>query len=194
MKKLIFSLVISIAFAACQGPMGPPGPVGPQGPQGQSGVNIVGITDEIVFNFSRSTFDFFYEFPAAYRNQVLESDVVLTYFLWEINNGTDIWRPLPMTIFFGQDILMYAYDFTFQDVMFYMDGNFPLQELPDTWFNNWVARIVIVPSDFFVMAERDGVDFTNFEQTSRYFNVDFPKLIEYTDEMTAGARMSIINE
>lgn len=173
MRKLnILTLFALTSFFACRGPEGSPGP---PGPKGDDGGLVFSITDEFIFNFNRQTFDFLYEFPDDYNSEVFESDAVLAYFLWEVDGDLEIWRQLPITLFLNEGILLYAFDHTYADVMFFMDGNFPLETLDNVWFNEWVARIVIVPSEYALDAINAGVDLNDLHETAAFFNKEVPK-------------------
>jgi hypothetical protein len=62
----------------------------------------------------------YFKFPNTI--EVLESDVVLVYILWELSNNLDVWRLLPQTVVLPEGILQYNYDFTLADIQIFLDG------------------------------------------------------------------------
>lgn len=180
MRKLtsIFGLAVIMAFQACEGPeglqglQGPPGPQGPQGQQGAPGVNIVATTYEATVDFTAANdWEAFLEFP----EELLESDVVLTYILWDIVQGRKIWRAVPQTVFFPEGPLVYNFDFTQSDIRLFLEGTIDFKILDPVWTEDQVFRIVVVPSDF----PKGRIDFTNYEAVVKMLNIsdsDFQKL------------------
>src|SRR5690554_2164605 len=104
MKKVIqlgFILFLAV-LAACEGPQGPPGPPGPPGSPGDDGMDgILPVVYEIEGDFVAENN---YLLPFVFPNdiEVLESDIVLVYILWEQAENEDgelldVWRLLPQT-------------------------------------------------------------------------------------------------
>ncbi len=155
MKKLGFAMLISMmmVYTSCieesvgpQGPMGPAGPAGPKGDKGESGF-VFEFED---LNFTGPDYEVFLPFPSNFES--LSSDVVLVFLLWDVVNvnGTDteVWRQLPQTIITENGLLQYNFDFTVLDVRLFMDAQFDLGLLGAIDTDNWVARVVVVPGDF----------------------------------------------
>jgi hypothetical protein len=172
---LIFGLAVMMAFQACEGPEGLQGLQGPQGPQGQQGapgVNIVGITYEAEVDFTEEEgWEAFLEFP----NELEESDVILTYILWDIVQNRPIWRAVPQTVFFPEGPLVYNYDFTQSDVRLFLEGTVDFKSLENVWTQGQVFRIVVVPSDF----PNSRIDFSNYEAVTKMLGItdsDFKKI------------------
>ncbi len=155
---LMFSI---LGFFACEGPPGPPGI---PGPQGQAGVNIVGEVFEIEgvnFTTNNGFRSNFYEFTVP----IEPSDKLLVYILWEVDNGTDVWRALPQTLFdFPDGIFTYNFDFTRFDFSFFMDGNFNLSLLPVEYTLNQVFRVVVFPANF----PNGRLDLSNYDAVMKY--------------------------
>ena len=86
------------------------------------------------------------EFPATI--EVFDSDIVAAYILEGIDNGIDIWEPLPQTLFLGSDILLYGYNHTFFDINFFMDGTFDISTLDPIYTDGLIFRVAIIPADF----------------------------------------------
>jgi len=150
MKKILSILALSaFLFPACEGDPGIPGP------QGNDGGLIVSSAFEIVVDFNQGN-DF--QFIEPYGFQVFPSDVTLVYILWDTINGQDVWRLLPQTVQFENGSLIYNFDFTQQDVAFFLEGTTNLTTLDDVWTQNQVFRVVVVPAD-----NVDGVDISNIE-------------------------------
>lgn len=149
MKKilLLFSLVGMVVLQGCEGPMGPPGPPGP-------------IFEAEVFEVTRS----FgpgnnYSNLIALNPPILNSDVILVYLLWDVDNGTPIWRQMPQTVQLDEGDLQYNFDFTRFDVnLFLSSADFPLTILGPQWTQNQTFRIVIIPG-FFGSARIDFSDY-----------------------------------
>ncbi len=148
MKTLltIIGLGVMLSLNSCF--IGDDGPRGPQGPQGQDGVDG---EEAFVFEYENVSFtgpD--YELILEYASDftALESDVTLVYFLWDIVDGSEIWRPLPQNIITADGLLQYNFDFTRNDVKLFLDAEFPLDDLTASDTDDWVVRIVVVPGKF----------------------------------------------
>ena len=98
------SLVLGFGLTSCEGPIGPPGPPGPPGFDGADG--LIGSIFEAQVDFDKAdNYEAFVDFPS--NIEVFDTDVVIAYILTAVDNGTDIWEPLPQTLFFDADILLY---------------------------------------------------------------------------------------
>ena len=143
MKKL--SLILSVLFiVSCQGDPGPVGPVGPEGPAGP-----VGQAFEVEANFDGSNeYTQFFEIPS--NIEVLESDIVAVYLLWEVdeNTGNDVWQPLPVSVFFDDGELQYAFDHTVTDVKLFLTGDTNLGTVGDSYTQNQIFRVAVLPVDY----------------------------------------------
>ncbi|WP_396172625.1 collagen-like protein [Flavobacterium sp.] len=139
MKKilLLFSVVVMFVLQGCEGPMGPPGPPGP-------------IFEAEVFEVTRS-FGPNNNFSSliTLNPPILDSDIVLVYLLWDVDNGTPIWRQMPQTVQLDEGDLQYNFDFTRFDVnLFLSSADFPLTILGPQWTQNQTFRIVLIPGYF----------------------------------------------
>jgi len=143
MKRLLpLFTVFALVFTSCEGPQGPPGFDGLDGLDGEI---IASSAFEIVIDFNTVN-DF--EYIEAYGFNVLPSDVTLVYILWDTQNGQDIWRLMPQTVYFDDDTnLVYNFDFTQDDVRFFLDGTTDFSTLDDVWTQDQVFRVVVVPAD-----------------------------------------------
>ena len=155
MRKITYLfLALTFLFTACEGPQGPPGFDGFDGLDGQDGGLIVSSAFEIVVDFNTDN-DF--EYFEAYGFEVFPSDVTLVYILWDTIDGQDIWRLLPQNEYFDDgSFLTYNFDFTRDDVRFFLDGTADLPTLDDVWTQDQVFRVVVVPAD-----NVDGLDTSN---------------------------------
>lgn len=142
--KVIMMLGLG-AFFACEGPIGPQGF---DGRDGSDGITILGEVFEVKnvnFNNANSFKSDFFEF-----NPPIElSDKLITFILWDVIDGADVWRALPQVNFeFPAGIFSYNYDFTRFDFRFFMEGNFNLSTLPSDYTANQTFRVVVLPADF----------------------------------------------
>lgn len=135
--------------------VGPEGPMGLQGPQGNDGPKGDKGESGFVFeyeqlNFTAPKYELFLPFPDDF--ETLSSDVALVYLFWGLEEvdgvPTDIWRQIPQTILTNDGILQYNFDFSLGDVRLFMEAEFDLAILGATDTDDWVARVVIVPGDF----------------------------------------------
>lgn len=166
MKRILSLItVFTLLFTACEGD---PGPQGPPGLPGENADEYAAEAFEIVLDFEAENF---YEFIEPYGFPVAQSSVTLVYISWSVENGQDIWRPLPKTVIFedGND-LVYNYDFTQNDVRFFLEGS-DLDGLGSEWTQAQVFRVVVLPtlnagrvdlSDLDAVMEMYGI--TEFEQ------------------------------
>lgn len=147
MKKLITLLFVSsLLIVSCTSEPGPPGPPGPTGPRGEDGINILGQVFEVDVDFEAiDNFEVLVEFPSEI--EVFDTDVVAAYILTGVEDGLDVWEPLPQTLFLGNDILLYGFNFTVVDILFFLDGTVNLNDLSTDFTDNIIFRIAILPAD-----------------------------------------------
>lgn len=165
MKRLLpFFTVFALIFTSCEGPQGPPGFDGLDGLDGLDGEIIASSAFEIVIDFNTAN-DF--EYIEAYGFNVLPSDVTLVYILWDTINGQDIWRLMPQTVYFDDDTnLVYNFDFTQDDVRFFLDGTTDFSTLDDVWTQDQVFRVVVVPAD-----NVDGIDVSDINAVMNLIDI-----------------------
>ena len=153
MKTIISALILVIGFLSCTsdnvGPAGPTGAQGNDGPKGDKG------DSGFVFEYEQLTFtgpdyELYLPFPEDF--ETLNSDVALVYLLWDVVDvdgvDTEVWRQVPQTILTDKGMLQYNFDFTLDDVRLFMDAEFDLGLLGEADTDNWIARVVIVPGEF----------------------------------------------
>ena len=153
MKKIIYLLsFISILFISCEVETGPEGPQGPPGADG-----LLGQVFEVEVDFTAAdNYEVLVEFPSSI--EVYESDIVMAYILDEVDNGIDIWEPLPQTLFIGGELLMYSFDHTYFDINFFIDGTIDPAVLDPIYRDDIVMRVAIIPADFAKNIDINDID------------------------------------
>ena len=156
MKKL--SILLSIfLFTSCiesSGPVGPQGPEGPPGPVGQA--------FEVEADFTEGNgYTQIFEYPG--NVEVLQSDIVAVYLLWEVDpsTGNDVWQPLPVSVFFNDGQLQYAFDHTVADVKLFLTGDTDLSTVGDEYTRDQIFRVAILPVDY---VQSNNIDMNNMEE------------------------------
>ena len=140
MKRIVSALfVFSLLLISCQGE---------DGIDGQDGGIFVASAFEIEIDFNEANN---YEYFEAYGFQLYPSDVTLVYILWETTDGQDVWRLMPQQVAFDEGSLTYNYDFTLNDVRFFLDGTVDFATLGAEWTQNQVFRVVVVPADILMV-------------------------------------------
>ncbi|UCE92686.1 MAG: collagen-like protein [Flavobacteriaceae bacterium] len=148
MRKLYILFFTIILSTSCEGPVGPPGLPGPIGPPGEDGVGgLLGQVFEVEADLNIGTnFEYYVEIPSEI--EVFESDIVMVYRLMAGFEGTDIWEPLPQTIFRNSGILLYTFDYTLFDVRLFLDGTADFGRLDPIDTDNLIFRIAVIPADY----------------------------------------------
>ena len=154
MKKLLSLILIASTIVACSSD----GEVGPPGPPGQDGVNIVGQAFEIEADFSDPDYSVFADIPSSI--EILESDVVLVYWLELVDDGTDVWNLIPQTIYFEDGEFQYNYNHTDFDVNIYLQGNIDLGTLGERYTQDQIFKIVVLPVDY---AQDNNLDVSDYQ-------------------------------
>jgi len=151
MKKLnllvSFLIVLFVSCTSDIGPQGPPGFDGLDGLDGTDGADgLIGSIFEVEATFTEANaYEVFADIPTSIN--IIDSDVVIAYILSGVDNGVDIWEPLPQTLFFDNGILLYGYDFTVSDVRFFLDGTIELNTLDALFTDAIIYRIAVIPAD-----------------------------------------------
>ncbi len=161
MKKLFVVLIVIGTFVlqACEGPMGP------QGLDGEDGVNIVGKVFEVETDFTAAGN---FGFVDTYDFDLLESDKVLIYVHYGVEEERDIWRLLPQTVYLPGGIFTYNYDFTFTNYSVFLEGNLDLNTLGPEWTENQIFRVLIVPADRI----DTRMDYSDHDAMLKLLNID----------------------
>ena len=109
--------------------------------------------------------------------QVVESDAVLVYILWEVNGSAPIWRLLPQEITTN---VRYNFDYSPTDFSVFIDAddpNYNKGSLNSNTLQNQTIRVVVIPSDFNTR-KSGSVDVYNYEAVKNYYNIDESKIIK----------------
>ena len=169
--KLYFLIfIISPFFWGCEGD---PGPVGPVGPQGDSAPLALEYEVEFDLN-SNNEWSYTYYFPT--NDEIYSTDMVLVYMLWDVVDDQDVWRMMPVNYFENNGMLEVNYDFTQSDVRIFAQASFPLTN--DTKpFDDFVARIVVIPAEMSANQRIGNIDLTNYEEVKKTYNLkDFKRV------------------
>ncbi|PIB35292.1 hypothetical protein BFP72_07715 [Reichenbachiella sp. 5M10] len=165
-KSNLLSLASALLVIFCFGCEGPEGPAGQDGENGLNGDE--GYVFEYDLSFSAPEYSALLELPNDFT--MLDSDVMVVYLLWEVtNDGTEIWRALPQTLYFDDGILSYNYDYTKYDAELFLDGTVNLDNLGANLTDNWIARVVVLPAQF--VNARSRVDYSDYDQVVDYFGL-----------------------
>lgn len=151
MKKitLLFALIGMIAMQSCT--------VNETSKQPDN--DTISEVFEVTRNFSTANS---FSTLVSFGTPIYSSDMVLVYHLYDVVNGTDVWRLMPQTYYFTNgDELDYNFDFTRNDVNIFLDANFPLTTLSSAWTQNQTFRVVIIPG-FFSNKVSSQVDFSDY--------------------------------
>lgn len=161
MKKVI-AIVLMLIVASCQGQQGPAGPEGPPGPVGQA--------YEVQASFDESND---YSIISAFPDniEVLESDIVMVYLLWEVDQetGNDVWQSLPVSVFFDDGELQYAFDHTIADVQLFLTGDKDLGTVGDEYTQNQIFRVAILPVDY---VQSNKVNVNDMEEVMKAVDIN----------------------
>lgn len=123
------------------------------------------------------TFDASNEFGFRYtfesNIEVLTSDVVLVYILWDVvdadDGGTiDVWRLLPQTRILDQGLLQYNYEHTFVDVDIFLEADFDLATLPTADTEDQTFRIAVLPAE---TTGKSSLDRSDMDSVLAYLGV-----------------------
>jgi len=174
-KSFVLLFISSLFFLSCENER-----IGPAGRDGIDGLDgEEGFVFEYEFSFTAPDYSAILNLPETFT--MLDSDVALLYFLWEVTDGNvEIWRLLPQTLFLNDGVLQYNYDFTKFDTQVFMEGTVNLNDLGADFTDNWIARLVIVPAQF--ENGRVSIDYSDYQQVKDFYNLSESKLAfkEYT--------------
>ena len=92
--------------------------------------------------------------------------MTLVYIKWETVNGQAIWRLLPQTVQFAEGTLVYNFDFTRADVRFFLESNLDLSLLNESYTQDQVFRVVVIPAD-----NVDGMDLSKLNDVMSHNNI-----------------------
>lgn len=161
LEKLPY-LLLGLFLISCEGETGPVGPEGPPGPVGSAYEVQASFTEE-------NNYSVFSAFPD--NIEVLESDIVVVYLLWEVDQstGNDVWQQLPVSVFFDDGELQYAFDHTLADVQLFLTGDTDLSTVGDEFTQDQIFRIAILPVDY---VQSSKVNLSNMEEVMNVVGKD----------------------
>lgn len=147
--KISYALlfVFGVLLWSCEGEQGPAGPDG----------LITQIFEAEVDFTPENNFEMIIDIPASI--EVYTTDIVMAYVLAGVDNDIDIWEPLPQTWYFDEGVLVYAYDYTFQDIRFFIDGTVDPTFLLPEFTQSLIFRIAVIPADM-----TQSVDVNNYNE------------------------------
>ncbi|NGP77422.1 hypothetical protein G3570_12310 [Balneolaceae bacterium YR4-1] len=157
MMRYLGILLSVFIFTSCiesSGTIGPQGPEGPPGPIGQA--------FEVEADFTENNgYTQIFEIPPSV--EIYSSDIVAVYLLWEVDEstGNDVWQQLPVSVFFNDGQLQYAFDHTVADVKLFLTGDTDLSTVGDGYTLDQIFRVVVLPAEY---VQENGVDMSNMEE------------------------------
>jgi hypothetical protein len=151
-------LFTAIIISSCEGPVGPPGV------PGEDGDALIGTIFETEGDFKASNnYELYFNFPNNF--EIYDTDVVLVYILWETTNvngkQTDVWRLMPQTRFIDEGVIQYNFDYTVNDVRFFLETTFDFADLLPAETDDQVFRIAVLPADF--IASKKSVEINDLD-------------------------------
>ena len=126
-----------------------------------------------VFEINQATFSFdnstgYYTSQYILDPALYPADMVLVYRLKDVVNNSDVWEMIPKTIYYDNgDYVEFDFDFTRNDIVFYMGANYDLGTNPN-FLQNQVFRVVIIPG----YDNSARIDLTDYNNVIREFNID----------------------
>ena len=167
MKKISILVLLFVGIlTSCGGDIGLQGPPGFDGFDGLDGADgLIGSIFEVEADFTSDGYEFYVDIPTSI--EVFDTDVVMAYILSGVDNDVDIWEPLPQTLFFGNEILLYGYDYTFFDVRFFLDGTIDLNSLDPLYTDNIIFRVAVIPASF-----AESINTLNLDEVMGAMNVE----------------------
>ena len=110
---------------------------------------MIGQGFEVQASFTESNdYSQIFEFPAGI--EVFSTDIVMAYLLWDVdpNTGNDIWQQLPVSVFFSDGELQYAFDHTLADIKLFLTGDTDLSTVSNDFTQDQIFRVVILPVEY----------------------------------------------
>lgn len=135
-------------------------------------INDQHVFEAEVFEFSASFNNNQFSVIGNFSRDILPSDHLLIYRLYGRDNGLDVWRLIPQTVYLenGREF-DYNYDFTKRDFRIFMEPNFDLNSLNNQYWNTYVVnqifRIVVVPGRL-----RNKMNYNDYDTTVRILGIE----------------------
>ncbi|WP_034894997.1 hypothetical protein [Gillisia sp. Hel_I_29] len=170
-KTFILLFLAAITLTSCSSD-GDQGPQGPQGPAGADG--LIGSVIDIESDFTAgNNYELGINFN-DYNLEVFETDAVLVYLKTGEDGVADgapveVWRQMPQTYFINGEALQYNFDYTYFNVLIYLEGTVDFATLDSSYTDNQVLRVVVVPAEF---SKDTSVDLSNMSAVLNALNLD----------------------
>ncbi len=111
----------------------------------------------------------------TFNPPIYASDMVLVYHLYDVVNGSDVWRLMPQTYYFDNGVeLDYNFDFTRFDVNIFLDSNASLTSFSSAWLQNQTFRIVVIPA--YLSGKGVTVDYSDYNETLKMYGLENAKI------------------
>ncbi|MCG2612526.1 hypothetical protein LZZ90_13505 [Flavobacterium sp. SM15] len=123
-------------------------------------------------DFIPNSYSVYLNFP----HTIYSSDMVLVYRLAGGSTAGDVWKLLPETYYFPDGTLDFGYknDFTQYDVKIDLYG-YDLFGLSNNYKLDQIFRVVVVPA-YMGNKSSSGVDYNNYSEVIKHFNIDESKV------------------
>lgn len=122
------------------------------------------------FKFENNRFQIPIRFDAS--KPLPSTDVVLVYRRNGVDNGANVWQPIPRTMYLQQGDLDYDFDFTVRDVTLYAAADFDIMaqnaDFQNQYMNNQVFRLVFVPAS---ATSKIKLDYSNYDEVAKFYNI-----------------------
>lgn len=113
-----------------------------------------------------------FQIKRNFKYTLPESEVVLVYRRSGVQNGANVWQPIPRTLYLEQGELDYDFDFTVRDVTMYAAADFNIAaqnaEFQNRFMNQQAFRVLFVPSTF---GSKIKLDYNNYEEVAKFYNI-----------------------
>ncbi|WP_207388477.1 collagen-like protein [Gramella sp. KN1008] len=171
MKKILSLLVLaSIFLVSCEGDPGPPGADGLDGLDAPLPTIFEVESDLEYFSEGNLWSTGLINFSEFSDVEVFETDVVLIYrlnYVDELEDGSEIdeWSLLPQNFFTENGTIQYVYNHTFIDTEIFIDGNYDLIGLDNSYTQNQIFRVAIIPANFYSSANFNAENISDLMQS-----------------------------
>lgn len=145
------------------------------------------VAYDISGNFQYDSSDKLWKLGGNFNRNIPNSDVVMVYKKVEVNNGQNVWEPLPVVYHANeyQEIpvgkqLKYSFDFTTSDFRIIAGGDFDLNGQSTAFYNGYINnqtfRVVVVPASF--GAKKENINYSNLNEVMRKLNIQESSVIK----------------
>ena len=188
-RILHFIMILALGLGqACEGPEGDPGPQGekgdtgaqgPAGPAGPAGESGKATVFDLGWDFTEendySLYGTFADIATALEIDNLEigdNDAVLVYwYLGQEDDESDVWMPLPQTLFLEKGTLQYNFYYTKTILNLFANASFDLSTTPE-YATDQGFRIVIIPGGpAGGRIVKPSIDYKKYSEVAKYYNI-----------------------